>query len=133
MPTEPRLDWLGLYKSVGELVEQNKTLYHKTDDHEIRVRKLEGDSMRQSADVNDLSEKLDILDTKVDGLSTGFTDLGGKVTGLRESIDSLQKPHTRRIRLWQWVGRHITPLTGALLASLGTGLGGYLIAFLIHG
>ncbi|MFT8442180.1 MAG: hypothetical protein ABF780_05655 [Bifidobacterium aquikefiri] len=126
------LDWGALYRDVGELVEQNKTLYHKTDDHETRVRIIEGEVVKQRNDVQDLSDKVDVLDGKVDGLSKGVTDLSGQVSGLRESIDNLQGPHARRLKLWQWMCRHANPLMAALLAAIGSGFGGYLLGFIIH-
>ncbi|MFT8640082.1 hypothetical protein [Bifidobacterium sp.] len=129
---DSRVDWLGLYQSVGELVEQNKTLYHKTDDHEARLRTMEGEVVKQRSDVQDLSDKVDVLDGKVDGLSKGVNDLGGQVSGLRESIDNLQGPRTRRLKLWQWTCSHASPLIAALLAAFGSGFGGYLIGFIIH-
>ncbi|MDN6233528.1 MAG: hypothetical protein L0J14_00150 [Bifidobacterium crudilactis] len=132
MMPDSQLDWPGLYQSVGSLVEQNETLFHKTDDHESRVRVIEGESMRQNTEVKNLSQKVDVLDAKVDGLSSGVKDLGSEVSGLHRSINNLEVPHVKRLKVWRWVCRHMNPLTGALLGAVGSGVGGYLIALLLH-
>lgn len=108
-------DWAGLYERIGVLVEQNKTLFRKTDDHETRLRSM--------------STRLDQLSDKMD---TRFEQTDRKIDSLASKIDELKRPTwTRRAALW--FGRRLHPLTAALLAALGTGVGGYLIGLLIHG
>ena len=76
-----------------------------------------------------MSTRLDQLSDKMD---TRFEQTDRKIDSLASKIDELKRPTwTRRAALW--FGRRLHTLTAALLAALGTGVGGYLIGLLIHG
>lgn len=107
-------DWAGLYERIGVLVEQNKTLFRKTDDHEMRLRSMDN--------------RLDQLGEKMD---TRFAQTDRKIDSLSSKIDELKKPSPWH-RFTQWIGDHTHPMIASLCAALGTGVGGYLIGLIIH-
>ena len=117
--TNGNFDWAGLYQSVGELVEQNRTLFHKTDDHETRIR--------------DVESKLTKLDEKVDGLDSKVDALGGKVDALG---DQLKTALTPKPSVWRkfthWMSDRMHPMLVALLSVFGTGVGSFLLGLLMH-
>ena len=113
------LDWPGLYQRIGALVEQNATLFKRTDDHEGRIRGME-------SKLTDLDEKVDDLGGKVDRLD-------GKVDQLSESVRVAMEPKPGRWeRFRAWLSERANGVVVAALSAVGTGVGGYIIAFLQH-
>ena len=119
------LDWAGLYERVGALVEQNVTLVKRTDDHESRLRAMDDQLHQQGQTLHELSDRVEETGRKIDSLD-------GKVTDLSMQIGSVVTPRRRWKRFRDWLAERANGVIVACLSVLGSGIGGYLIAWLQH-
>ena len=119
------LDWAGLYEKVGALVEQNVTLFKRTDDHESRLRAMDDQLQQQGQTLHELTGKVEETGRKVDRLD-------GKVDDLSVQVSKAITPHTRWKRFAAWLSARANGVIISCLGALGSGIGGYLIALLQH-
>jgi len=119
------LDWTGLYERIGALVEQNTTLSKRTDDHESRLRTMDEQLHQQGQTLHELTGKVEETGRKVDRLD-------GKVDDLSVQVSRAIIPRTRWRKITGWLGARVNGVIVACLGALGSGVGGYLIAFLQH-
>lgn len=81
--TGDALDWAGLYARIGALVEQNVTLFKRTDDHESRLRAMDDQLHQQGQTLHELSDRVEETGRKIDSLDGKVTDT---LTAIRDDF-----------------------------------------------